>query len=117
MVNISWRPVIYGIPLTVLLFVFGALFSAGGHNFTLMMMLFPWAILLGILLPQFAWWLPFVMLVLLQFPTYVLVPGLIGGGKRTFWITVSLIALIHILGVVWCFVVDSRESWRILFRW
>lgn len=116
-VRIPWRPILFGLLLSVLLSTCGALFSAGGHNFALMMVFFPWAMLLSHVFTPFAWWLPFVALVALQFPLYAVVPGLIGGGRLVHWGTVCVVVVLHLLGIVWCFLIDPTESWRILFRW
>jgi uncharacterized membrane protein len=113
--RISWQPVLLGLLVGVVLGVCGALFSAGGHNFALMMIFFPWAMLLGSLFTQLPW-LPFVVLVLLQFPIYFSLPRMRGKERTTFWTAVCVLTLIHLSGIVWCFVADRSESWRILFR-
>ena len=111
------RPVLFGIVVGVVLALFGAVFSAGGHNFSLMMLFFPWAMLLAVSIPQLTWWLPFLVLVLVQFPIYFVLPRVVGNGRTTFWAIVSVLALVHIAGIILCFSADRSESWRILFRW
>ena len=46
------RLVLFGIVLGVVLAVCGAVLSAGGHNFVLMMLFFPWPMLLASLFTQ-----------------------------------------------------------------
>jgi len=112
-----WRPTLFGTLATIVLFWVGAFFSAGGHNFALMMVFFPWAMMLTGFLVPFAWWVPFALLVALQFPVYGMVLSVASGRKLSLWGLVGLVALIHLLGVIWCFVFDATESWRILLRW
>ena len=111
------RLVLFGIVLAVVLSVCGALLSAGGHNFALMMVLFPWAMLLAGSFTQLAWWLPFVVLVLLQFPIYFVLPRVVGKGRAVFWGAITVLALVHVAGIVWCFAEDRSDSWKLLFRW
>ena len=112
-----WRPILVGALAGLLLFAFALLFSAGGHNLVLLMIFFPWAMLLTTLLPQLPWWPVVFALFAIEGPVYGLVYGLIVGKlqqrKIAFW---SLLFMVHILGVVWCFVFDAKESWRVLFR-
>ena len=111
------RLVLIGIVVGVVLAVCGAVLSAGGHNFALMMVFFPWAMLLAGSFTQLAWWLPFVVLVLLQFPIYLVLPHVVGKARAAFWATISVLALVHIAGIVLCFAEEHSESWRVLFRW
>ena len=111
------RLVLFGTVLGIALAVCGAVLSAGGHNFVLMMLFFPWPMLLASSFRQLAWWLPFVVLVLLQFPIYFVLPPVVGNGRSTFWGIVTVLALVHIAGIVLCFAADRSESWRVLFRW
>ena len=115
--RLRWRSVLLGLLVSVLLGVCGALFSAGGHNFALMMMFFPWAMMLGSLFSRSEWWWLFVVLGLLQFPIYCALPRIVGKQRITFWGAVCVLGIIHLCGIVWCFVIDGSESWRILFRW
>jgi hypothetical protein len=108
---------LFGILVGVLLSVCGAFFSAGGHNFALMMLFFPWAMLLSSSFTQLMWWLPFLVLALIQFPVYFALPGMVNQGRARFWGTVGVLALVHASGVILCFAADRSESWRILFRW
>lgn len=112
-----WRPVLVGIVVGVVLAICGAVFSAGGHNFVLMMVFFPWVMLLAGLFTQLAWWLPFVVLVLLQFPIYFVLPRLVGKGRGFFWSTVSVLALVHLAGIAMCFATDRADSWKVLLSW
>jgi hypothetical protein len=100
----------------VLLLVVGGVFSAGGHNFALIMVFFPWAMLLSGTFTQLNSWLPFLVLALIQFPVYFALPRMFAGGRAQFWATVGVLALVHTAGVILCFVADRSESWRILFR-
>ena len=111
------RLVLLGIVVGVVLSLCGAVLSAGGHNFALMMLFFPWPMLLAASFKQLVWWLPFVVLVLLQFPIYFVLPRMVGNGRATFWGVVTVLALVHIAGIVLCFVEDRSESWRVLLRW
>ena len=111
------RPILVGIVVGVVLAVCGAVFSAGGHNFVLMMVFFPWPMLLVGLFTQLAWWLPFVVLVLVQFPIYFVLPRLVGKARAAFWGTVVVLALVHLAGIVLCFATDRSDSWRVLLRW
>ena len=117
MVRIRWQPILVGLLIGVVLAVCGVLFSGGGHNFAFMMVFFPWAMLLSTLFTEFAWWPIVVGLILLQFPLYGALPSMVGKGRAAFWGAVGLLVVIHVLGIVWCFVFDRSESWRILFRW
>ena len=109
-----WRPVLSGILAAVVLLALGGLLSAGGHNFALMMVFFPWAMMLSMLSAHFAWWLPFLLLVAVQFPLYGIVLNSQQKGSSSFWVVLALITLFHMAGVVWCFVFDESGSWRIL---
>lgn len=109
-----WRTILFGGLAAVVLLIFGGLFSAGGENFALLMVFFPWAMMLGRLAPHLAWWLPFLFLVLAQFPLYGVVIGSQRESKSLFWSALALVALIHAAGVVWCFAFDSTGGWRIL---
>lgn len=111
------RSILFGLGVGLVLAVSGAFLSAGGHNFSLMMVFFPWAMLLGSSFGSFAWWLPFVVLVLLQFPIYFSLTHAFGKERAAFWAAMAVLILVHTLGVVWCFVAAPAESWRILFRW
>ena len=105
----------FGVLVALVLLLFGGIFSAGGHNFALLMVFFPWAMMLGRLSPILAWWLPFLLLVFVQFPLYGIVVGSQRESKPLFWGAFALVALIHVAGVVWCFAFDTTGSWRILF--
>lgn len=111
------KSILVGISVGVPLFLFGLVFSAGGEDLALMMVLFPWAMLVSSLFPQLPWWPAVFGLFAIQFPVYAVVLRPMSKSKLEFWGTTLVILLIHILGVVWCFVVDPRESWRILTRW
>ena len=111
-----WRPILIGIVVSLLLFAFAVAFSGGGHNFVLLMIFFPWAMLLTTLMPQLPWWPTVFALFALEGPVYGLIVGSVKRRGFAFWTTVSLILLVHVLGVVWCFVFDVKESWWILFR-
>jgi hypothetical protein len=108
------RPILLGIVVGVVLAVCGAVFSAGGHNFVLMMVFFPWTMLIVGFVAQLAWWLPFVVLVLVQFPIYFVLPRLVGQGRRALWGTIGVLALVHLGGIVLCFAADRSDSWRAL---
>ena len=114
--RVPFRPILFGILVGVLLSVCGALFSAGGHNFALMRVFFPWAMLLSSSFTQLTWWLPFIVLVLVQFPVYFVLPGMVDRGRAGFWSTVGVLALVHTAGVILCFAADASESWHLLFR-
>jgi hypothetical protein len=107
---------LFGFLVGVLLLVCGGLFSAGGHNFALMMVFFPWAMLLRGAFSQLTSWLPFLILVLVQFPLYFVLPGMVAQGRARFWATVGVLALVHTAGVMLCFTADRSESWRVLFN-
>jgi hypothetical protein len=108
--------ILIGILVSLLLFAFAAAFSAGGHNFLLLTIFFPWAMLLTALSPQLPWWPTVFALFALEGSAYGLILGSVQRRRFAFWTTVSLILLVHVLGVVFCFVFDVKESWRILFR-
>jgi len=74
-------------------------------------------LLLAASFTQFAWCLPFVILVLVQYPIYFVLPRMIGKGRPAFWFTITVLALVHVAGVVLCFAADRSENWRVLFRW
>ena len=114
--RIPFRPILFGVLVGVLLLVVGGLFSAGGHNFALMMVFFPWASLLGFTFTQLITWLPFLILVFVQFPVYFALPGMVARERAGFWAVVGVLALVHIAGVILCFAADRSQSWRIFFR-
>ena len=114
--RIPFRPILFGLLVGVLLLVFGGLFSAGGHNFALIMVFFPWAGLLSSTFTKLTSVLPFLVVALIQFPVYFALPGMVDRGRRGFWATVAVLVLVHTAGVILCFAADSSESWRILFR-
>jgi hypothetical protein len=108
---------LFGLLAAVVLLVLGGIFSAGGHNFALLMVFFPWAMMLGRLSPRLAWWLPFLLLLAVQFPLYSIILGPRRERSPSFWWAFALVALFHVAGVVWCFALDDTRSWRVLFSW
>lgn len=102
-----WRTILFGLLAAVALLVLGGTFSAGGHDFALIKVFFPWAMIMASLSPYFAWWLPFLSLAFAQFPFYGIVAGPRRGRASAFWGALVLIALFHTAGVVWCFVLDD----------
>jgi hypothetical protein len=101
--NALWSPVSIGCLLTPVLYVFGIFISAGGYNYGLMILLFPYAMVLKLLFESFPWYLVLPVF-FLQFPFYGLMIAL-ADRKAIFRPIVITLAMAHVLMAALCGVI------------
>jgi hypothetical protein len=103
-----WPPIIVGVVATPVCYVLAAFLSGGGHYLYLMILLFPYAMLLGSLIENISWFVT-LPLFALQFPLYGAAFGAASVGDRFRPIAVGL-AVAHFIAVMLGFVVEYVQQ-------
>lgn len=100
-----------GIGLTPLAWLFGALMSGGGHNYAVMIALFPWAMLLDLSFGSPSWWAVVMPALAIQYPLYGLLLGSALERGKLAHLLIAL-SLLHVLAAIICLAVDPKWSWK-----
>jgi hypothetical protein len=89
--------ILVGVFLTVLSFLFGGLFSGGGHSLVAINIFFPYSGIVGPSLKDTRWEFISMILLVAQFPVYAL---LIAYSRRRRNLVATVIPLVHTVAVV-----------------
>jgi hypothetical protein len=104
-----WLFLIVGIIAAPLFWLLGALMSGGGHSYAMMIVFFPWSMLLSLSSEGLSWWGVGLPVMAIQFPVYGLSLGYAKEKRRLALILIAIV-IAHILAVLWCFAIDPRSS-------
>jgi hypothetical protein len=107
-----WLFLIIGILATPLLWLLGAFLSGGGHNYAMMIVTFPWGMLLDLSFEGLSWWAIGMPVFAIQFPLYGLLLGYAREKRRLVPCLIALSAM-HVLAVLLCFAIDPKSSWKL----
>jgi hypothetical protein len=100
-----------GIVATPLAWLVGALMS-GGHNYAVMLALFPWGMLLDLSFEGLSWWAVVMPVFAIQYPLYGLLLGYALERRKLAHFLIAL-SVAHVLAALICFAVDPKSSWKI----
>ena len=107
-----WLFLIVGILLTPLFWLLGAFLSGGGHNYAMMVVFFPWGMLLDLSFEGLPWRAVGMPVFAIQFPIYGFLLGYAQEKRRAVPL-LGILLIVHILAVLVCFAIDPKSSWRL----